>query len=367
MGIRLLDVVAQNAPIQEQLEAAVARVLRRGQFILGPEVEALEHEVAGFCGARYAVGVASGTDALMLALAAVGVGRGDEVVTTAFTYVATAQAITHLGARPRFVDIDPRTWCIDPERVGRALSRRTKAIIPVHLFGQTAEMDALNALAARRGLAVIEDAAQAIGATYQGRGACSLGTLGCLSFYPTKNLGACGDGGMILTSDEELHARLRLLRVHGRASGYYYLIDGFNSRLDEVQAAFLRVKMRALADYTKLRQRNAAIYDQTLAGIPHVQPPFVPAGNQHVYHQYSILAERRDDLREYLKSRGIDSAVFYPLPLHQQHIYSKLHRGRLPVSEHVAQSVLALPIAPEVVNEDAVRMVADAVRAFYKA
>lgn len=367
MGIRLQDVAAQNAPIQDQLETAVARVLRRGQFILGPEVESLEREIAEFCGAKHAVGVASGTDALMLALAAAGVEAGHEVVTTAFTYVATAQAITHLGARPVFVDIDPQTFCIDPERLARVISRRTKAIIPVHLFGQTADMDAVNALAAKRNIAVIEDSAQAIGATYRGRGACSLGTMGCLSFYPTKNLGACGDGGMIVTNDEELDAKLRLLRVHGRANGYFYLMDGFNSRLDEIQAAFLRVKMRGLAEYTRQRQRNGQLYDRLLADVPMIRTPFVAAGQTHVYHQYSLLAERRDDLREFLKSRGIDSAVFYPLPLHMQTIYRKLHRGHLPVAESTAQNILALPVAPEVVNEDAVRTVADAVKAFYKA
>jgi dTDP-4-amino-4,6-dideoxygalactose transaminase len=366
MGIRMQDIAAQNAPIQDQLEAAATRVLRRGQFILGQEVEQLEREVAEFSGARYGVGVASGTDALMLALAAAGVGRGDEVITTAFTYVATAQAVTHLGARPVFVDIDPRTYNIDPERVARAVSRRTKAILPVHLFGQCADMDALGAIAERRGLAIIEDAAQAIGATYHGRGACSLGDMGCLSFYPTKNLGACGDGGMVVTNSEELNSRLRLLRVHGRANGYFYLMDGFNSRLDEIQAAFLRVKMRGLAEYTRLRQRNAAVYDELLAGVEPVRTPYVPEGNTHVYHQYSILAERRDDLREYLKTRSIDSAIFYPLPLHQQQIYRSLHKGRLPISERVAESILALPIAPEVVNEDAVRTVAEAVRTFYK-
>jgi dTDP-4-amino-4,6-dideoxygalactose transaminase len=366
MGIRLVDVAAQNAPLQDDLEAAVGRVLRRGQFILGPEVEALEHDVAAFCGVRHGIGVASGTDALMLALAAVGVGRGDEVITTAFTYVATAQAVTHLGARPVFVDIDPDTFCLDPALVKRAVSRRTKAILPVHLFGQCAPMDAINEIAVARGLAVIEDAAQAIGATYGGRGACGLSHLGCLSFYPTKNLGACGDGGMVLTNDDELNARLRLLRVHGRANGYFYLIDGFNSRLDEIQAAFLRVKMPGLAEYTRQRQVNAALYDELLGGIPMIQTPRVAAGNQHVYHQYSILANGRDDLREHLKTQGIDSAIFYPLPLHQQQIYRGLHRGSLPVSERVAASILALPIAPEVVDEAAVRTVAAAIGQFYK-
>lgn len=365
MAIRMLDIQAQLSPIQDQLEAAAARVLRKGHFILGEEVEALEREVAAYCGVRYGVGVASGTDALLLALAAAGVQRGDEVITTPFTYVATVQAVTHLGARPVFVDIDPRTFNLDPEQVKRAIGRRTRAIIPVHLFGQCAEMDAINDLAARRNVAVVEDAAQAVGATYHGRGACGLGHMGCLSFYPTKNLGACGDGGMVLTNDEELYQRLRLLRVHGRADGYFYLIDGFNSRLDEIQAAFLRIKMRTLGDYTDGRRRNAARYDELLGEVPFVATPHVPSYNRHVYHQYSILADRRDDLREHLKAHGIDSAVYYPLPLHQQEIYRAFHR-RLPVAEETCQRILALPIAPEVVGEDEARTVCDAVRGFYK-
>ncbi|MCC7491743.1 MAG: DegT/DnrJ/EryC1/StrS family aminotransferase [Fimbriimonadaceae bacterium] len=365
MAIRMLDIQAQLVPIQDQLEAAATKVLRRGHFVLGEEVEALEHELATYCGARYGVGVASGTDALLLALAAVGVTRGSQVITTPFTYVATVQAVTHLGATPVFVDIDPQTFNLDAEQVQRAVGRRTKAIIPVHLFGQCAEMDPICDLAARRGLAVVEDSAQAVGATYHGRGACSLGHLGCLSFYPTKNLGACGDGGMVLTNDEELYQRLRLLRVHGRADGYFYLIDGFNSRLDEIQAAFLRVKMRGLREYTAARQRNAALYDELLADLPQIRTPYVPAHNVHVYHQYSIIAERRDDLREYLKAHGIDSAVYYPLPLHQQEIYRHFRR-RLPVAEWTCQHILALPIAPEVVTTDGVRTVSEAIRAFYR-
>lgn len=365
MAIRMLDIPAQLAPIQDQLEAAATRVLRKGNFILGEEVEALENELASFCGVRFGVGVASGTDALLLALAAAQVGPGTEVITTPFTYVATVQAITHLGARPVFVDIDPHTFNLDPELVRRAVTRRTRAVVPVHLFGQMAEMDPLTDLAARRGIAVIEDSAQAVGATYHGRRACSLGHMGCLSFYPTKNLGACGDGGMVLTNDEALYQQLRLLRVHGRANGYYYLLDGFNSRLDEIQAAFLRIKMKGLDEYTAARQRNARDYDALLADVPQVRTPFVHPYNEHVYHQYCVIAERRDDLREHLKTHGIDSAVYYPLPLHQQEIYRRWRRS-LPVAEETCQRILALPIAPEVVNEDGVRTVSDALRAFYR-
>jgi len=365
MAIRMLDVTAQLAPIQDQLEAAAARVLRKGQFILGEEVEALENEVARYCGVRYGVGVASGTDALLLGLAALGIGRGDEVITTPFTYVATVQAITHLGARPVFCDIDPQTFNLNPDHVRRAISRRTKAIIPVHLFGQCADMDPICDLAARRGIGVIEDSAQAIGATYHGRGACSLGHMGCLSFYPTKNLGACGDGGMILTNDEAIYQQLKLLRVHGRADGYYYLIDGFNSRLDEIQAAFLRIKMSRLAEYTSQRQQIAAQYNELLAGIPQLRTPFVAEHNQHVYHQYCIIAEQRDELREFLKTHGVDSAVYYPLPLHQQDIYRQFKRS-MPVAEATCKNILALPIAPECLGTDGTRTVAEVIKAFYK-
>ena len=367
MAIRMLDIAAQLAPIQDQLEAAATRVLRRGQFILGEEVETLEAELAQYCGTRYGVGVASGTDALMLALRAAGVEQGSQVITTPFTYVATVQAITHLGARPVFVDIDPRTFNIDADQVRRAVNRRTKAILPVHIFGQCAEMDPITDIAARRGLHVIEDSAQAIGATHHGRGACSLGHMGCLSFYPTKNLGACGDGGMVLTSSDELNERLRLLRVHGRKSGYYYDLDGFNSRLDEIQAAFLRVRMRGLPQYTAQRQALATRYNELLADIPGVRTPYVPAYNQHVYHQYCLIAERRDDLREYLKSHGIDSAVYYPLALHQQEIYKRFRPRGLPVAEQTSASILALPIAPEVVSDEAVGTVCETIRSFYKA
>ncbi len=365
MAIRMLDVAAQHAAIQDKLEAAAARVLRKGVFILGEEVEAVERELAAYCGTRHAIAVASGTDALMLALAAYGIGPGHEVITSPFTYVATAQAVTHLGAVPVFVDIDPRTFNLDPGQLRRALSRRTRAILPVHLFGQCAEMDPICDLASRRRLTVIEDAAQAIGASYHGRRACSLGHAGCLSFYPTKNLGACGDGGMVLTNDEEAYERLRLLRVHGRASGYFYQMDGFNSRLDELQAAFLRVKLHRLDETTAQRQANAALYNELLAGLEQVRAPYVPAHNQHVYHQYCIVAEERDRLREHLTACGIDSAVYYPLPLHQQPIYRHLRSGRLPVAERISQSILALPVSPEVVGPDGVRTICDAVAAFY--
>ncbi|HIE51175.1 MAG TPA: DegT/DnrJ/EryC1/StrS family aminotransferase [Armatimonadetes bacterium] len=366
MNVPMLNLPAQHAPFQAELEAAVQAVLRGGQFILGKEVAAAEEEIAAYCGARYGIGVASGTDALVLSLRALGIGRGDEVITSTFTYVATAQAITSAGAKPVFVDIDPLTYNLDPAQVEAAITPRTAAFIPVHLFGQCADMEPLLALAQTHGLAVIEDAAQAIGARYRGRGAGTMGQTGCLSFYPTKNLGGAGDGGMILTNDPALAEKLRLLRLHGRTGDYYYELDGHNSRLDEIQAAILRVKLKRLATWTAQRQRHAALYDELLADLPEVHTPPVAPGNEHVYHLYSIRAEGRDVLREWLRERGIATAVYYPLPLHLQPIYESLGQppGSLPVAEAVCRDIVSLPVAPEL-GEESIRTVAAAVREFY--
>jgi dTDP-4-amino-4,6-dideoxygalactose transaminase len=365
MPIRLLDVRRLHEPLQADLDAAAQRVLRSGQFILGENVAALERELAEYCGVAHAVGVASGTDALLLALAAAGVQAGEEVLTPSFTFVATAQAITQLSARPVFVDIDERTYNLDPHCLEAALTPRTRAILPVDLFGLCADMDAINALAAAHHLIVIEDAAQAIGASYRGRRACSLGRAGCLSFYPTKNLGGAGDGGMVLTDDAELADTVRMLRVHGRKTGYFYHLHGYNSRLDEIQAALLRVKRPYLDGWNEQRRRHAALYDELLAGLD-VVTPFVPEGCAHVYHQYAIRTPRRDELRAWLQEREIDSAIYYPLPLHLQEIYRDLGQGpgSLPVTEQVAQEIVSLPVGPEV-GEEGVRQVAGAIREFF--
>lgn len=366
MPVRLLDIRRLHAPLQADLDSTVQQVLQSGQFILGENVAALEEELARYCGVAHAVGVASGTDALLLALAAAGGTPGGEVITPSFTFVATAQAITQWGGRPVFVDIDERTYNLDPHRVAEALTPQTRAILPVDLFGLCADMDAINALAAEHHLVVIEDAAQAIGASYRGRRAGSLGRAGCLSFYPTKNLGAAGDGGMVLTDEAELAAMVRMLRVHGRKAGYFYHLHGYNSRLDEIQAAILRVKLPYLEEWNAQRRRHAAIYDELLADLE-VVTPFVPAGCVHVYHQYTIRTPRRDELRAWLQEREIDSAIYYPLPLHLQEIYRDLGQGpgSLPVTERVAQEIMSLPVGPEV-GEAGVRQVATAIREFFE-
>jgi dTDP-4-amino-4,6-dideoxygalactose transaminase len=367
MSIPVLDLQAQYQSIRAEMDAAVLGILESGHFVLGPNVKALEQEVAQVCGCEYGVGVASGTDALRLAMDILEIGPGDEVITTPFTFIATANTISRAGATPVFVDIEPRTFNLDPALVERAITERTRALLPVHLFGQLADMDALMELAARYNLPVIEDSAQAIGATWNGKPACSFGLLGCLSFYPTKNLGAYGDGGMAVTCNPEVAAKLDVLRRHGGRVKYHAERLGYNSRLDELQAAILRVKLRHLADWTAGRQRVAARYDELLADVP-VATPYLAPQATHVYHQYTIRAPRRDELRAFLKEQGIGTMVYYPLPLHLQEMYAELGpgEGSFPEAERAAREVLALPIYPELTGEQ-IEQVAGAIRDFYHA
>jgi dTDP-4-amino-4,6-dideoxygalactose transaminase len=368
--IPLLDLRAQYESIRPEIEDAVRRVFESQQFILGPDVAALEHDVAAYCGARHAIGCGSGTDALLLALKALDIGPGDEVLTTPFTFFATAGAIANTGARPIFADIDPRTFNLDPDRVRETLHRhpRIKALMPVHLFGLCADMDPLLELACQRGIAVIEDAAQAIGAEYKGRRAGSMGAIGCFSFFPTKNLGGAGEGGILTTNDDALAERLRALRVHGSRTRYFHDEVGTNSRLDTLQAAVLRVKLRHLDAWTACRQQLASSYCETLArlGAPVIPPPAPSYPARHVYHQFVIRAPRRDELRQHLAALGIGSEIYYPLPLHLQRCFASLGygEGAFPVSEAASREVLALPIYPEL-GQDAVRAVCDAIAAFY--
>lgn len=356
-----LDLKAQYASIQKEITAAINAVLESQQFILGPQGSALESEVAEYCGTRFAVGVASGTDALILALHASGVGPGDEVVLPAFSFIASAEAISLLGAKPVFADIRPDTFNIDADRLARLLTSQTKAIMPVHLYGQPADMDPILAIARKHGLKVVEDNAQAIGARYKGRRTGSLGDFGCVSFFPSKNLGAYGDGGMILTNSQEYAERLRILRNHGSAKKYYSSVQGWNSRLDEMQAAILRVKLRHLDAWGAARRAKAAAYDRLLAGIPGVVPPAVASWAEHVYHQYTIRAPRRNHVQEVLAAHAIASTVYYPTPMHLQPVYSSLgyKPGDLPESERAAGEVLSLPIYPEL-TEDQLARVAEA-------
>jgi dTDP-4-amino-4,6-dideoxygalactose transaminase len=354
----MLDLRAQHSAIREEIRAAMDEVLDRQQFVLGPQVAALEEEIARFCGARFAVGVASGTDALILALRAAGVGPADEVVVPAFSYIATADAVSLLGARPVFADIRSDTFNLDEKKLESCFTPRTKAIVPVHLYGQPAEMDAILEIASRRGRPVIEDNAQAIGARYQGRRTGSIGAIGCLSFYPTKNLGGYGDGGMILTSDEQLAAALRSLREHGtRGHKYVSETQGYNSRLDELQAAVLRVKLRHLEKWQQARKAHAARYDELLGSIVGVTTPGVMAGCEHVYHQYTIRIAggpaRRDAVQRALAVRGVASTVYYPVPLHLQPMFQSLGyaKGSRPEAERAAAEVLSLPVYPELTDE----------------
>ncbi len=352
MKVPLLDLQAQYATIREELDAALMEVVESCRFVLGPHVQSFEEEVAAYCGTRYAIGVASGTDALLISLRALGVGPGDEVITVAYTFFSTAGVISRLGAVPVFVDVDPKTYNINPDLIAEKITPRTKAIMPVHLFGQCAEMDPILALAERHGLKVVEDAAQAIGAQYHGRKAGSMGHLGCFSFFPSKNLGGMGDGGMVTSDDPELAELVRILRVHGSKPKYYHSIVGYNSRLDSLQAAVLRVKLKYLDGWSEKRHQNALVYNQLLKGLP-VVTPFAEAYNRHIYNQYSIRVEDRDGLQQHLTSQNVGTALYYPLPLHLQECYRDLghHQGDLPESEQAAKETISLPIYPELTRQ----------------
>jgi len=352
MKVPLLDLQAQYAAIREELRTKVDEVMDSCQYILGPYVEEFEQAVAGYCGTRHAVGVASGTDALLLALRACGVGPGDEVITTPYSFFSTAGVISHLGARPVFVDIEPRTYNIDTGLIAGKITPKTRAIMPVHLFGQCAEMDPIMALAERHGLKVVEDAAQAIGARHQDRKAGAMGHLGCFSFYPSKNLGGLGDGGMVVTDDEELADLVRILRVHGGRRSYYHAIVGYNSRLDGLQAAALKVKLNYLDEWTERRRRHAAIYDEQLGGLDLVTPR-AEEYNRHIYNQYTIRVSDRDGLQHHLTERGIGTALYYPLPLHLQECYRDLggREGDCPEAERAARETISIPVYPELSEE----------------
>jgi dTDP-4-amino-4,6-dideoxygalactose transaminase len=365
--IPLLDLKAQHRAIREEVMAAVTRVIDSQRFILGEEVEALEHEIAAYCGTRHAVGCASGSDALILALSALGVGPGDEVLTTPYTFFATAGAIHHVGARPVFVDIEPDTFNIDVNQAALVLASRPsiRAIIPVHLFGGCADMDPLIELGNANSVPVIEDAAQAIGAKYKDRRAGSIGAVGCFSFFPSKNLGGYGDGGMLTTNDDELAARLKSLRMHGSRTKYFHESVGYNSRLDALQAAVLRVKLKHLDNWTEARRRNADLYRVALAEGPVELPRPAAYQTRHIYNQFVIRSPRRNDLQRYLTESQIGTEVYYPVPLHLQQCFAHLggKPGDFPVSEQAAAETLALPIFPELVEDD-INYVAGSIQRF---
>jgi dTDP-4-amino-4,6-dideoxygalactose transaminase len=366
--IPLLDLRAQHQRIREEVLAEVVRVIDSQQFILGPDVAELEREIAAYCGTRFAVGCASGTDAVFLALLALEIGPGDEVLTAPYTFFATAGAIHRAGAVPVFADVEAATFNLDVRSVAEVLAAhpQVKAIIPVHLFGGCADLDPLCALARERGIPVIEDAAQSIGSEYKERRAGSIGEIGCFSFFPSKNLGAYGDAGMLTTSDPGLRERLAALRVHGSRRKYYHDWVGVNSRLDTLQAAVLRVKLRHLDGWSAARQRNAALYRDRL-DAPVTLPEPAVYQTHHIYNQFSIRCPRRDELQAYLKGQGIGTEIYYPLPLHLQACFAGLgyREGDFPVSEQLAREALALPIYPELAEED-IEQICRAIRTFYQ-
>ena len=358
MSIPLLDLKAQYSQIKDELEAVVLDVLRNTQYILGPKVAEFEKSLAEYCGTQYAVGVANGTDALVLALDAVGVGPGDEVITSPFTFYASAECISRLGATPVFVDIEADTYNLDPSQLEAKITPRTKAIIPVHIFGQPAKMDEINEVADAHGLKVIEDACQAIGAEYRGKKVGTLADAACFSFFPSKNLGGAGDGGAVVTDDEELAAKVRALRQHGSTKKYYHGLVGYNSRLDALQAAILLVKLGYLDSWNDARREKAERYNELFAGANLVTPAALDY-IKHVYHLYVVRVPNRASVEAVLKEEDVGCGVYYPVPLHLQDVYSGLgyKLGDLPVSEAASHETLAIPLYPELKPEDMDRVV----------
>ncbi len=351
--IPFLDLKAQYADIRNELDAAVLGVLASGHYVLGEEVAAFECEFAAYCGVEHAVAVNTGTSALHLALLAAGVGPGDEVVTVPFTFVATVSAVCYTGATPVFVDVDRLTLTMDPAQLEAAITPRTKAIVPVHLYGQMADMDPIVEIARRYGIPVIEDACQAHGAEYRGRRAGGIGLSGCFSFYPGKNLGACGEGGAVVTGDAGQAARLRMLRDWGQSRRYHHELKGYNYRMDALQGAILRVKLKHLDDWTEARRAHALRYANLLSGSDLVEPPSEVLDRRHVYHVYAVRSQRRDELRARLEATGIQTGLHYPVPVHLQPAHADLgyRAGDFPVSEAAAEAVLSLPLYPEMTQE----------------
>lgn len=378
MGVPLLDLKAHHEPLHDEIMAAMEKTFRSQAFILGPEVGQLEERVAAYCRAKHGIGVTSGTDALLIALMALGVGPGDEVITTPYSFFATAGAVVRLGATPVLVDIDPRTFNLDPNKVEKAVTQRTKAIIPVHLYGQSADMGPIMDLAHRQKVAVIEDAAQAIGTEYaDGRRVGSIGTIGCFSFFPSKNLGCLGDGGMAVTNDPDLAERIRVLRVHGSKPKYYHKLIGGNFRLDTIQAAVLNIKLKYLDQWTRRRQENADRYEKLFQQSGLVQNGRVRlpeavyrasgAKHYHIYNQFVLRVERRDDLLAHLKQKGIGAEIYYPVPFHLQECFRYLghQEGDFPESERAANETVAIPIYPELTPTQQAEVV-EAFATFYR-
>lgn len=349
--IPMVDLKVQYLNIKKEIDAGILDALDKTQFIMGPNVATFEDEAAAYLGAKHAIGVASGTDALHLALAAAGLKEGDEVITSPFTFIATAEAIRYVGATPVFVDIDPQTFNIDVAKIEAAITPKTRAILPVHLFGQPADMSAIETICAKHGLLLVEDCAQSFGARNAGRMTGTIGALGAFSFFPSKNLGCYGDGGLVTTDSPELAEHVRMLRNHGSKVRYHHSIIGYNSRLDEIQAVILRVKLKHIDEYNGGRRRVAHLYSSLLAGTG-IVTPFEDGKGIHVYHQYTVLTDRRDAIMKALSDSGIASAVYYPIPLHRQEVFAEAYKGvSLPVAESTAARCMSLPIFPEMTDE----------------
>jgi dTDP-4-amino-4,6-dideoxygalactose transaminase len=356
----MVDLGIQYRELKSEIDTAISNVLATTQFILGPEGRALETEMAEYLGVQHAIGVASGTDALHLALKAAGLGKGDEIITTPFTFIATAEAIAYVGATPVFVDIDPKTFNIDVAQVAAAVNENTKAVLPVHIFGQPADLTPLLVLCEENELLLVEDCAQSCGAGYKGKMTGAWGDLGCYSFFPSKNLGCFGDGGLVVTDDDSLAEEIRVLRNHGSRERYHHHVIGVNSRLDDVQAAILRVKLKHLDRFNQQRRENAHLYSRLLGEIG-LEVPYEDGQGTHVYHQYTVMTDRREEIQAALGHAGIASAVYYPIPLHKQNVFAEQCRGvSLPVSEQAATRVLSLPIFPELTSQQ-VEQVADVI------
>lgn len=368
MKVPLVELVRQYQEIRGDIDSGIRSVLEKGVFILGENVTGFEEEAAVYCGAKYAVGVANGTDALELSLKAMGIGAGDEVITTPFTFIATTEAVCVNGARPVLVDIEADTYNIDPALIEKKITQKTKAVIPVHLFGHPCDMDAIMAIAERHGLKVIEDCAQAIGAEFGSRRVGGFGDIGCFSFFPSKNLGCYGDGGMVITNDKALADKIRMLRVHGQADKYRHQIEGRNSRLDELQAAILRVKIKHIDRWNDARRRNARLYNDIFKDLrldSKLETPIERKHCKHVYNIYNVRTKNRDGLKDFLASRQVATAVYYPIPLHLQKVYESLgyKKGDFPVSERACLEVLALPVFPEL-KEEEIKFVLNAISDF---
>lgn len=359
--IPMVDLKRQYSRLKTQIDKALGGVLEQTQFILGPNVAALEKEVAAYHGLPFAIGCANGTDALLLALRASGVVAGDEIITTPFTFIATAEVAAQLGAKAVFVDICPDSFNIDPQKIAAKITPKTKAIIPVHLFGHPADMEPIMKIAREHNLKVIEDCAQAFGAQYQGKTVGTFGDIGCFSFFPSKNLGCYGDGGMVITADEEIAAKIKMLRNHGSAVRYYHSEVGYNSRLDEIQAAILRIKLAQIDNFNEERRANASAYCRVLAGQD-LMLPTQRDGCRHVYHQFTLRLKNRQAVADALAKAGIASAIYYPVPLHQQEVFLKMYgpQESLPVTENCCAEVLSLPMFPELTQEE-IRKIADVI------